>query len=89
MWNDAAVVERIQQTARSLLGPDCLAKPIDSLGAEDFGCFSEIAPGAMFALGCGIDGSERLLHNPHFDLDEGCLPVGAAILAKTALDFLS
>jgi amidohydrolase len=89
MWNDAAVVERIQQAAWRLLGPDCQVPAVDSLGAEDFGCFSEVAPGAMFSLGCRIEGSERLLHNPHFDLDEGCLAVGAAIFAETVLNYLN
>jgi metal-dependent amidase/aminoacylase/carboxypeptidase family protein len=39
----------------------------------------------MFSLGCKIEGEERHLHNPRFDIDERCLPVGTAILAETAL----
>ncbi len=85
MINDPGVVEVMRQAAIDLLGSTHVLPPQDGLGAEDFGCFSEIAPGAMFSLGCRIEGDERHLHNPRFDIDEGCLPVGAALLAETAL----
>jgi amidohydrolase len=88
MMNDPAVTALIQQAARDLLGPDVLAPAEDGLGAEDFGCFSELAPGAMFSLGCRIEGDERHEHNPRFDIDELCLPVGVAILAESALRLL-
>lgn len=85
MINDPGVVEVMRQVAVDLLGAAHVLPPKDGLGAEDFGCFSELAPGAMFSLGCRIEGDERHLHNPRFDIDEGCLPVGAAILAEIAL----
>jgi metal-dependent amidase/aminoacylase/carboxypeptidase family protein len=85
MLNDPGVVQVMSGAAADLLGAEQVLSPLDGLGAEDFGCFSEIAPGAMFSLGCKIEGDERHLHNPRFDIDEGCLPVGAAILAETAL----
>jgi metal-dependent amidase/aminoacylase/carboxypeptidase family protein len=59
------------------------------MGAEDFGSFSELAPGAMFGLGCRIEGDERQHHNPRFDIDEACLPIGTAILAEAALRLLA
>jgi metal-dependent amidase/aminoacylase/carboxypeptidase family protein len=59
------------------------------MGAEDFGCFSDIAPGAMFNLGCMIEGSMRQHHNSNFDIDERCLPYGAAILADSAIRYLT
>jgi len=88
MINDPAVVGLIEQVSHSLLGSTSILPRLDGLGAEDFGCFSEIAPGAMFSLGCRRIDKQRFLHNPHFDLDERCLPVGAAIFAETALRFL-
>jgi hypothetical protein len=39
----------------------------------------------MFKLGCRIEGDERNHHHPRFDVDEGCLPIGAAILAEAVL----
>jgi amidohydrolase len=85
MNNDPGVVQVMTGAAIDLLGTEHVLPPVNGLGAEDFGCFSEIAPGAMFSLGCKIEGDERYLHNPRFDIDERCLPVGAAILAETAL----
>jgi amidohydrolase len=47
------------------------------------------APGAMIMLGAAIDdGIVRGHHTPIFDIDERCMPMGAAILAETALRFL-
>jgi amidohydrolase len=85
MINDAGVVQVMSAAAADLLGVEHVLPSEDGLGAEDFGCFSEVAPGAMFSLGCKIEGDERHLHSPRFDLDERCLPVGAAILAESAL----
>lgn len=59
------------------------------LGGEDFGYVTEKIPGSMFFLGCApIEGVQRDLHTPIFDLDEACLPIGTAILAQTAGMFL-
>jgi amidohydrolase len=88
MINDAEVVDLIQYVAGEILGAENVLPPLDNLGAEDFGVFMELAPGAMFALGCQIKDRPRLLHNPYFDIDERCLPLGAAILAETALRYL-
>jgi amidohydrolase len=88
MINDPEAVECITQVTSDLLGSESVLPPLKGLGAEDFGCFSEITPGAMFVLGCRIEGDERLIHNPRFNIDERCLPIGAAILAETALRFL-
>ncbi len=88
MINDAKVVGFVQEVASDLLGKEHVLPPRKGLGAEDFGRFTEIAPGAMFGLGCMIEGDERVHHNPRFDIDERCLPIGAAILAETALRFL-
>ena len=42
----------------------------------------------MFRLGCRIEGDKRKAHHPRFDINERCLPVGAAILAGAALRLL-
>lgn len=88
MINHPLATGLIRHAALKVVGEEGILPPIAGLGAEDFGAFSEIVPGAMFSLGCRIDGDERRLHNSHFELDERCLPVGAAILAQAALDYL-
>ena len=40
---------------------------------------------AMLRLPCRVEGDGRKEHNPTFELDEGCLPVGVTILAEAAL----
>jgi amidohydrolase len=88
MVNDEAVVGLIRQVAADLLGSEHVLEQEVTMGAEDFGVFSSLAPGAMFRLGCRIEGDERKGHNPRFDIDERCLPIGTAILAETALRLL-
>lgn len=88
MINDERVVELIRQTAGDIIGSENIFPPQEGLGAEDFGCFSELAPGAMFMLGSKVEGDEREHHNSRFDVDDKCLPYGAAILAQTALQFM-
>ncbi|MEW6716209.1 MAG: M20 family metallopeptidase [Chloroflexota bacterium] len=88
MINHPKAVEVIKMAALELLGPEHVLPPIRELGAEDFGCFSEVAPGAMFILGTLIEGDQRIGHNPHFDINESALPVGTAVLAESALRFL-
>ncbi len=87
MINHPRAVAVIRHAAAKVIGAAGILPPIAGLGAEDFGAFSEIVPGAMFSLGCRIDGDERRLHNSHFNLDERCLPLGASILAQAALDY--
>lgn len=59
------------------------------MGGEDFGYVTQLLPGSLFFLGCAVaDGVQRDLHTPIFDVDEKCLPIGAAILAQTALNLL-
>lgn len=88
MINDARIVDLFRKVAVDLLGEEHIRPPHPGMGAEDFGYFSALAPGAMLGLGCRIEGDERVAHNPRFDIDERCLPVGAAVLAEAALRLL-
>ena len=88
MINDAGIVALLREVGADLLGADHVQVPKAEMGAEDFGAFSELAPGAMFMLGCRIEGDERKAHNARFDIDERCLPVGAAILTEATLRLL-
>lgn len=88
--NNREVNHHIRSAIESLY-PDMLM--IDEpfgLGSEDFGHITKRVPGAMFFLGCSKnDGIQRGLHTPLFDIDENCLPIGAAILTETAKRLLA
>jgi len=86
--NDSRMVKILRAVGRDLLGEEHLQLQEDDMGAEDFAFFCKAAPGAMFRLGCAIEGDKREVHNPRFDLDEGCLPIGAAMLAEAACRFI-
>ena len=88
MHNHPEIVDLIKLVAGDLLGEGKIIPPEPGMGAEDFGYFLEKAPGAMFMLGCKIEEDERRHHDPRFDVDEDCFPIGAAIICETALRLL-
>jgi len=90
MINDMALVEIVRRVAAEMLGAEHVLQPAkDEMGGEDFASFSSLAPGVMFMLGCRIEGDERKPHNPRFDIDERCLPIGVAVMAEAVRRRLS
>jgi len=88
MLNSPEVAAMISEVAVDLLGKENVLPWIEELGAEDFGSFMELAPGAMFALGTANARIQRHLHSPDYDMDERAMPVGTAIFTEMALRFL-
>ncbi len=87
--NDPALTALVTQVAQDLLGERAVipAKPV--MKGEDFSLLAAQVPGCYIRLGTGFPGEPpRVHHDPHFDLDERALPIGAAILAATALRYL-
>ena len=62
-----------------------------SMTGDDFSYFSELVPGAYFKLGVGNKeiGACYPLHSPKFKADDRALPIGAAIMAQSAVEFLN
>jgi IAA-amino acid hydrolase len=87
--NDPEMTALVRQVATGLVGEDSVhARPAE-MGGEDFACFMQHAPGCFFELGVQEPGGGiRPLHNPHFDIDESAIAVGAAALAGVALTWL-
>ncbi len=90
--NDPDITRKAMASARALLGEDAvrwLSRP--ELGGEDFAYFAQALPALFFRLGVGnVDkGIVHPMHNSKFDLDEDALPIGAAVLAKIAVDFVN
>ncbi len=60
-----------------------------SLGVEDFAYVSQRIPSAYAMIGSKVEGFEQYgLHHPKVRCHEDVLPLGAALLAKVALNFL-
>jgi amidohydrolase len=60
------------------------------LGGEDFACYLQEVPGAMFRLGVMNKRikADKPWHSPQFIADEAALPFGTALLAAAARDVL-
>ena len=90
--NDPGMARLVKETATALLGAGKVrAATRPSMGVEDFAYFSGERPGAFFILGAGnpAKGIIHPAHSPRFDIDEDALPVGAAMMAGVALNFLT
>jgi amidohydrolase len=87
--NDARLAALVREVGGAMVGaPNVLEAPLE-MGGEDFSYFAQSAPGCLFWLGAATPGQpQRLHHHPHFDIDERCLPLGAALLAEIALRYL-
>lgn len=84
--NPPDATKQAQQAVKSLLGEEAL-QPLGflNMGGEDFACYLEKMPGCFLRIGAREEGSEIIpAHSPYFYADEGCIFVGAAVLAETA-----
>lgn len=83
--NHEQIVHAVKETAYEIIGRENVLEPLKTMGAEDFSFMADLVPGVLFRLGCKIENDIRYAHNPQFDIDEHCLPIGTAILTQTAL----
>ena len=88
MINHKLAADLLGEAGIAILGKENVRPLTPTLGAEDFGSFTERVPGAMFTLGTLIEGDERFLHHPRFDIDERAMPIGTAVLTQAVLKFL-
>ena len=90
--NDPALTAVFGHAATDLLGAEkvvWLDRP--RLTGETFYVYAEYAPTVFAFLGTAnpAKGTTYSSHHSRFDIDEDALPVGAAVLAAAAIDFLS
>ena len=91
MINDALISQIATASLQKLYG-DNMTKEVEKVMAgEDFAYLCETTPGAIAFLGIGNKEkkTDYPLHNNQFNIDEDVLPIGAALHAQFALDFLS
>ena len=60
------------------------------MGSEDFAEIAQRVPSAYFMMGAGPEQKEKRMgqHNPKIEFNETVLPIGAAIYAQAAKDWL-
>jgi len=67
------------KAAQAIVGENCVnQQPTPSMGSEDFAFMLQEKPGCYIWIGNGSSENSCLLHNPHYDFNDGILPVGAA-----------
>ncbi len=96
--NDEKMTALAQATAEKLLKREWVFNAAtlggstrrDSGGSEDFAYISHEIPSVMVALAAGEkkEGYAYPLHHPKVCFDEGALPLGAALYAGVAMEFL-
>ena len=89
--NDTLISQIATASLQKLYG-DNMAGTIEKvMGGEDFAFLCEKTPGAMAFVGIGNKEkkTDYPLHNDKFNIDEDVLPIGAALHAQFALDFLN
>ncbi|MGE8064635.1 M20 aminoacylase family protein [Pseudomonas sp. NPDC089569] len=87
--NDPESTAFAREVARQWLGEGRL---IDNLrpftASEDFAFMLEQCPGSYLVIGNGDGESGCLLHNPGYDFNDACLPIGASYWVRLVESFL-
>ena len=88
--NDPTIAEIARQVAVQIVGATNVVWQPPSMTSEDFSEFAQRVPACYLLLGSGNPalGLAAPHHNPRFDFDEDVLPIGAALLAASALKYL-
>jgi len=82
--NDAKLNDLVRSAAESVVGKADVGQADLIMGAEDFAHLAQKTPGCFFWVGAQIADDPRSHHSPRFDIDERCLPRGAAVMAAAA-----
>jgi IAA-amino acid hydrolase len=88
--NDEGVYIHAKVVAESMLGETNMRLCPQVMAAEDFGFYAQKIPATFFSIGVRGAGKESShVHTPHLVVDEGALPIGAALHAAVAIEYLN
>ncbi len=85
--NHESGVQRVAQAAAEVLGEPNVSTNFEAqTWGEDFSYYLQRTPGAFFLLGSGnkAAGIHEPLHSARFNVDERCLALGVAVMARLA-----
>jgi len=81
--NDANVTALVRDVVADLFGADALKNDVRTMGSEDAAFFLQEIPGCFIFIGSGFTDREAPAHhNAHFDIDEGALVNGVAVVVE-------
>ena len=85
------MVEVVRKAARAVLGADRVCDVQKLPGSEDFREYSARIPAALYFMGMRTDDPEsgRPHHSPQFCVNDEVLADSAAVMAATAMTYLS
>ncbi|GER46941.1 IAA-amino acid hydrolase ILR1 [Striga asiatica] len=88
--NNLELHKLFQKVASDMVGPDKIKDMQPLMGSEDFSFYLEKIPGYFFFLGMKDETLDKpvMAHSPHFVVDEGGLPYGAALHASLVVQYL-
>ncbi len=85
--NDAGVVERVIQSATSVVGEAGVMTIAPATPSDDVSEFLNRVPGCYMFIGGGLaDGSSGMHHSPDFAVDDAACRIVAGVLAQSAVD---
>lgn len=89
--NDPAMTALVEGCAVECVSAENVVAGDPTMGSDDVARFLEAAPGCYFFVGSGNQelGFSRPHHHPRYDIDEHALAIGAEILARSALTYLT
>ena len=92
LMNNPGMTDFVRTTSAAIIGSaNVVEVEFPSMGGEDFAYIAQKVPTCFFQIGTGNeDPATRFsAHHSRFDIDESCLPIGAAILAELASQWIS
>ncbi|PKI49376.1 hypothetical protein CRG98_030304 [Punica granatum] len=88
--NEESMYNHVKDIGQVLLGESNVLSLPMSMGAEDFGFYSQKMPATFFMIGTRNESAKSVnrLHSPYLEIDEEVLPIGAALHASVAMSYL-
>lgn len=87
LFNDPSLTEKTKNAAVEFLGKEQVIDLEMRMTSEDFSFYTQEIPGCFLRLGTNKDNSDftQPVHNPHFDINEEALSIGAGLMAYAAI----
>ena len=92
LYNEDTCVDLLKESAEKVLGREnVIEQKNPKMGVESFAYFAMERPAAFYFLGSGNKAkhTDEPAHSNLFNIDEDCLPIGAAIQATAAYNYLT